>query len=144
MHSLVRPRSAILIASALLAACAAPASSPPPPTPSPTATPPLVPSETYVTLFEYPVGHGCGVVAIPYHAWVPAGGTIVWDVVDDACKTSPDLTLDFADPSSVQPDEKPTRKQKRARVVAREKGRPYKYTVHLGSFVHDPEYEIWP
>jgi hypothetical protein len=103
-----------------------------------------MPSETYVTLFEYPIAHGCGVVAIPFHAYVPEGGTIVWDVVNDACQTSPDLTLEFADPSSVQVDDKATPKRKRARLLARERGKPYKYSVHLGTFVHDPEYEIWP
>jgi hypothetical protein len=146
MSSLRRTHIAILITAALLGACGAPpgASPPPPtPTPSPTPTPVVMPPETYVTLFEYPVARGCGVVAIPYHAHVREGGTIVWDVVDDACKSSPDLTLEFTDPSTVDVDQNPTRKQKKARVLAQDR-KAHKYTVHLGDFVHDPEYEVWP
>jgi hypothetical protein len=140
MRGLDRPLAAVLVLGAVLCACA---QQPPPPTPSPTPTP-MYPTTAYITLFEYPIPGGCGVVAIPYHAWVARDGDIVWDVVNEACPSAGDVEIEFAEKDIVELDRESLKNKKKGKVKAKD-FKPHKYTVILDKkFKHDPEIEIWP
>ena len=152
------PTAAALVLGTLLCACTqpAPAPTPPPPTPAPTPTPDQYPGKTtHVTLFEYPTPRGCGVVAIPYYAYVRTGGTIIWDIVNDACPKEAKPTITFEKPEIIEISyDAQTAKGSstggggKGTITGTVKGaasaEPYRYTVTLGRFVHDPEIEIWP
>lgn len=148
MHRLRLSLGALAL-TALVAACAQPGSSPLPTTTTTTMPPHAeYPTTTHVTLFQFPdpgSAKACGVVALPYHAWVVEEGDIVWDVVDDYCKTTAAYSLEFTDPTAAQVDTTTLpQKKKKAKFKGKQKGQQYKYTVKLGTFVHDPEFEIWP
>jgi hypothetical protein len=146
MHGVIRPALTALMLGGLLSGCARTEQTPPPPSPTPSATPtPMYPTTAYITLLEYPSPKGCRVVALPYHAWVAAKGDIEWDVVDDACPNAGKLEIKFAedvvdlDQGSLQ-----TKKLKGKVKDKAQDSKPYKYSVTLGTLVHDPEIEIWP
>jgi len=156
MRGLDRPLAAALVLGAILCACTR---QPPSPTPSPTTTPPPPEEEysttTHVTLLVYPLRRGCAVVAIPYYAFVKKDGHIVWDIVDDACPTADKVEISFAESGIVvvemESDETPAgaaarapHRKKKGKITGAADKQPHKYTVTLGSFVHDPEIEIWP
>jgi hypothetical protein len=147
MHS--RTSAAIgAVAFAALSACAQPQAAPPPSTAPPATAPPAYPTTTHVTLFQFPDptnAKACRVVALPYHAWVARDGDIVWDIVDDYCRTEAAYAIVSADAGAVEEvTAKPRAPQEEGEVQGRERGKRYKYTVRLGTYDHDPEFEPWP
>jgi hypothetical protein len=150
MRGLVRPAAVALGLGALLSACQPVPS--PTPAPTPTPTPVEYPTTTHVTLLVYPTPKGCAVAAIPYYAYVRTGAEIVWDVVEDACPNAGEVTIAFKDAGIVRLEgegklEKAAageRRQKRGTITGEGDKKPHKYTVTVGTFVHDPEIEIWP
>jgi hypothetical protein len=148
MHS--RTLTAIgAVALAGLSACAQPQSAPPPSATAPATAPqPTYPTTTHVTLFQFPDptnAKACRVVALPYHAWVARDGDIVWDIVDDYCRTEAAYAIVSDDAGAVEEiAANPEPRKKRAKFRGRERGKRYKYTVRLGTYVHDPEFELWP
>ena len=151
MHGLAQPALVVLGLAALLSACQPAPSPTPAPTP-PTPSPAEYPTTTHVTLLLYPTPKGCAVAAIPYYAYVKKGAEIVWDVVEDACPNAGEVTIAFKEPGIVRLEgearlEKAAageRRQKRGTITGEADKKPHKYTVTVGSFVHDPEIEIWP
>jgi hypothetical protein len=101
-----------------------------------------------VTLFQFPDPNRkgkCGVVALPYHAWVAEEGDIVWEVVEDYCQTKDAYEIVFNDATAGQIDTNSLKdKKKKAKFKGKNKKTLYKYAVKLGGFTHDPEFEIWP
>jgi hypothetical protein len=147
MHGIIRPALTALTLGGLLSGCAATGQTPPPPSPTPSPTPtPMYPKTAYITLFEYPSDKGCRVVALPYHAWVAKDGDIEWDVVDDACPNAGKLEIKFAEDGIVELDQASLQtKKKKGKVKDKAQDyKPHKYSVILGTLVHDPEIEIWP
>jgi hypothetical protein len=148
MRSLVGLRLGVVALIPLVTACARPESSPPATTTTTIPAPPEYPTTTHVTLFQFPdpsTKGKCGVVALPYHAWVAEEGDIVWDVVDDYCKTTDAYAIVFDDSTAGQIDANSLKdKKKKAKFKGKNKKTQYKYTVKLGGFTHDPEFEIWP
>jgi hypothetical protein len=135
------------VAFAALSACAQPEAAPPPST-TPATAQPAYPTTTHVTLFQFPDptnAKACRVVALPYHAWVARDGDIVWDIVDDYCKTDAAYAIVSADAGAVEEvATNPEPRKKKGKFRGRERGKRYKYTVRLGTYEHDPEFEIWP
>jgi hypothetical protein len=131
------------VAFAALSACAQPQAAPPPAT-----APPAYPTTTHVTLFQFPDptnAKACRVVALPYHAWVARDGDIVWDIVDDYCRTEAAYAIVSADAGAVEEvTTNPEPRKKKGKFRGRERGKRYKYTVRLGTYEHDPEFEPWP
>ena len=137
------------VAFAALSACAQPQPEPPPPSTPPATSPrPAYPTTTHVTLFQFPDptnAKACRVVALPYHAWVARDGDIVWDIVDDYCRTEAAYAIVSADPGAVEEvTTNPEPRKKKGKFRGRERGKRYKYTVRLGTYEHDPEFEPWP
>jgi len=145
MHGVIRPALTALTLGGLLSGCARTEQTPPPPSPTPSPTPtPMYPKTAYITLFEYPIANGCGVVALPYHAWVAKDGDIVWDVVNDACPKAGEPKIEFAEANVVDLDQDSLQTKKKKGKVKAQDYNPHKYSVSLGAFKHDPEIEIWP
>jgi hypothetical protein len=133
----------------LLVACTQSQPAPPPATTPPTTIPhPEYPTTTHVTLFQFPDPtnpKACRVVALPYHAWVTRDGDIVWDVVDDYCQTAAPYAFVPADAGAVEEvAANPEPRKKKGKFRGTQLGKRYKYTVRLGGYSHDPEFEIWP
>jgi len=134
---------------AALSACAQPQPGPPPATTPPaSAPPPAYPTTTHVTLFQFPDPtnpKACRVAALPYHAWVARDGDIVWDIVEDYCRTDAAYSIVSEDAGAVEEvAANPEARKKKGKFRGRERGKRYKYTVRLGAYAHDPEFEIWP
>ena len=151
MRGLVRPAAVALGLGTLLSACQPAPSPTPAPTP-PTPSPVEYPTTSHITLLVYPTPRGCAVAAIPYYAYARKGAAIVWHVVEDGCPGAGEVTIAFKD-SGIVALEGEARLDKAAAGAYREKRgtitgeadkKPHKYTVTVGSFVHDPEIEIWP
>ena len=76
---------------------------------------------------------------------VARDGDIVWDIVDDFTVGRGRVLIVSADPGAVEEvATNPEPRKKKGKFRGRERGKRYKYTVRLGAYVHDPEFEPWP